>query len=386
MGEARKFIAGFDAASVERELSELWAEAIKDDQEKPGVRRRAINVIAVVADNRGAQAVSRAASVLAGQYPGRYIIIILNPDKDSLANWAAEDVRCELCVDNSPRAGCEQIIIPYVPGRTQELPDGVRSLLQRELPVVLWWRYIFNPREYLFEEFSRLAARIIVDSVTLKNPRGGFARIYELNETSKHKNIVRDINWTRLNPWRLAIAGFYDVPGYRPYLAKLNKVEIEYSHQLSRHNLVNNSQVLMLFGWLASRLGWRPLSGFSEEQPEILHRIDMAAAERITCRFRVFPAPSHREAGIKAVRLTAEGGEGGSFTITRCDDHCHMRTTISLAGKKPAEKITCLEIGSEVEQVAAEMNITAADPVYNETMAYLRGTDIIWPTQHHAEI
>ncbi len=85
-----------------------------------------------------------------------------------------------------------------------------------------------------------------------------------------------------------------------PALSQLTHVEIEYGHQLTRHNFVNNSQALFLFGWLASRLGWRPLAGVVQEQPEILYRIDMAGAKgRIVCHFRIHQAASHREAGIK---------------------------------------------------------------------------------------
>jgi len=55
-----------------------------------------------------------------------------------------------------------------------------------------------------------------------------------------------------------------------------------------------------------------------------------------------------------------------------------MQTQISLPGKKTVEKISCLEVGSEVDIVGKEMNVGAQDDVYEQTLAYLERTEILW--------
>lgn len=380
MREFIELTAELDAETVEQGWRTLWAkQAEAEKNEGLLVKRSVLNLIAVVADTKGAEAVSAIIPVLARQHPGRFIILILNPEKEMLTRQVNEQVQCQLIVDCSVQTCYEILIMPNVPGRAPDLPKFVQGLLHHEFPVVLWWRYIFSPNENLFNEFSRFASRVIIDSVSLKSPAKGFAKIIELNNRVKTNNVVRDINWARLTPWRFALAGFYDIPVYQPFLSGIDQVEIEYTHQLSRHNFINNSQVLFMFGWLASRLGWRPLSGIIQEQPEILHRIEMACGGgRITCYFRIYPAASHREAGLRRIILKSERASPGWFAVALCEDGCHMQTQISLPGKKTVEKISCLEVGSEVDIVGKEMNVGAQDDVYEQTLAYLERTEILW--------
>ena len=62
---------------------------------------------------------------------------------------------------------------------------------------------------------------------------------------------VSDLSWTRLTPWRRLIAQFFDSPSLQPYLDRLTAVDIE-------HDAGSAAQALLLAGWLAARLGWRP--------------------------------------------------------------------------------------------------------------------------------
>ena len=245
MSEISVTTANFGAEAIEATLRSLWGEAAKGASVH--VRRRMINVIIVAADSNAAEVVAAVIDQVATTFSGRYIVVVLNPDQTALAKWEKCTAVCQVAVSNSAGMNYERILIPYTPGQSKELPYIVKSLLQQELPVVLWWRYIFNPKEWLFEEFSRMAERTLIDSVTLTNPAAGMGKILAMSQS---RTIVRDINWTRITPWRLAIASFYDVPSYRPYLSRLSDLRIEYSHQLSRQNALNNSQVLIAV-WMA---------------------------------------------------------------------------------------------------------------------------------------
>ncbi|HWR42561.1 glucose-6-phosphate dehydrogenase assembly protein OpcA [Sporomusa sp.] len=372
--------AAMEPARIERELRGLWTKLAEEkNTDIPLITKHAVNLIAVVADSKGAEAVSTAAAVLSKRHPGRFITIVLNPDKDALRNREAGSSQCILSLACSAETCYEHIVIPNLPGQASGLPQVAKTLLHHELPIILWWRYLFHTGEPLFQEFSAIADQVILDSVTIKNPQSGFTRILELLQGRKNQG-VRDINWTRLTPWRVALAGFYDITAYRPFLDNINHIEIEYSHQLSRHHLINNSQVLLIFGWLASRLGWCLHSGIIEEQPEILYRVDAVSANGhpIICHFRIFAAASHRDAGIKQIRLTAEGSPYAQFGITLCEDTQHLQTRINLPENSPPEKITCLDVGSEIDLVANEMTAGAQDGIYQQTLEYLGGNTILW--------
>ncbi len=374
-------MAAMNSNAIERELRGLWLRLAEENQtDVPFINKHAVNLIAVVADSKGAEAVSVAVATLSKRHPGRFIIIILNPNKEALGNREAGDATCTLTVACSAETCYEQITIPNIPGQAYGLPQLVKSLLHQELPVFLWWRYLFNTAEPLFQEFSVIADRIILDSVTLKNPQSGFAKILELLNEQKPQVPVCDINWARLTPWRVALANLYDIAAYRLFLDKVNHVELQYSHQMSRHHLINNSQALLLVGWLASRLGWCLQSGIIEEQPEILYRIDAVhnSGYPISCHFQVFAAASHRDAGIKSIRLTAKGSPPAQFSLALCQDTHHLQTHITLPENSPAEKISCLETGSEIDLVADEIKDCEQDYIYRQTLEYLEGSSSLW--------
>lgn len=74
---------------------------------------------------------------------------------------------------------------------------------------------------------------------------------------------ISDFNFTRFNPWRELVAQFFDPEDQRAYLAGIDHVTIEYAAG-AENEPTNPSQAYLFAGWLASRLGWRPLSAPTE--------------------------------------------------------------------------------------------------------------------------
>lgn len=382
MSEIKVANAKFGSETIESALYSLWGEVARDAASQ--FRRRMVNVIIVVADSRGAATVSDVIHQVAQKYSGRYFVVVLNPDPTTLAQWESNASMCQVAVSESGGMSYERIVIPYAPGQAKDLPSCLQSLLLHELPVVLWWRYIFNSKEWLFEELSRLAERVIIDSITLKNPAVGMDKILEMSQVN---SIVRDISWARIKPWRLAVAGFYDVASYRPFLTRVTDLKIEYSHQPSRQNAVNNSQVLLLFGWLASRLKWRPVSNLNEDIPDCRYTLRLDDKGRdVRSYFTIFPALGHLQAGVKSICLTAAGDPAGSFLVNRCDDNKHIMTRLSLDGLSTAEKVTCLEIGEEADLIAGELLSPTNDEMYREALEFLKNYAVIWSRSHVIEM
>ncbi len=367
-----------EPARIEQELRRLWTNlAQARNTGIPLVKKNAASLIAVVADSQGAAAVTQAIGSLSRHHPGRFVTVVLRPDQ--ISSREADGYQCALTLACSDETCYEHIVIPRSPENSSSLSQLAKMLLPSDLPVILWWRYPFQPGEPLFQEFSSLASQVILDSITIKNPHSGFTKILELLQTRQPQG-VRDINWSRLTPWRIALASLYDLAAYQPFLAAAEHLEIVYSHQLSRHHLLNNSQVLLLFSWLASRLGWSLRSGITEEQPAAVYRVAMASSSghSIMCHFRMFPAVSHLDAGIKQICLTAGGNRPARFSITLCQDNRHLRTLITLPANSPPEKITCLETGNETDLITEAMRPGLGDHIYQQTLEYLGGNLNLW--------
>ncbi len=74
----------------------------------------------------------------------------------------------------------------------------------------------------------------------------------------KKASAFSDLNWARQAPWRELTAQFFDDRQLMPYLEGIDRVTIEYAAG-EEDQPANAAQGHLFAGWLASRLGWRPL-------------------------------------------------------------------------------------------------------------------------------
>ena len=73
-----------------------------------------------------------------------------------------------------------------------------------------------------------------------------------------------DLAWTRLHPWRNALARFFDDPSLRPAVTAIRRVKIV-TTLTEGGAMAEVAQYLV--GWLAGRLGWRFVSGQTAIDP-----------------------------------------------------------------------------------------------------------------------
>jgi glucose-6-phosphate dehydrogenase assembly protein OpcA len=120
----------------------------------------------------------------------------------------------------------------------------VDPLVVTDIPTVLW-----NPSGY--EEAIRallpLSQVVLVDSLDDSDLAKGLRQAAELLESA----YVVDLAWLRSTPWRERVAATFDPPNLRPDLHTISGVTI-------RHHPESAVAGLLLIGWLASRLGWKP--------------------------------------------------------------------------------------------------------------------------------
>lgn len=146
---------------------------------------------------------------------------------------------------------CEYITLRGAKSALNRVGNTVSSLFIPGLPKFVWWKATPNPEQELFKKMVESCNCIILDSSYFSEPESEFIKIQELIESDTTS--VADLNWHRLSAWQELTASAFDPPERRIALTEVDQVSIDYEKG-------NPAQALMFLSWLASRLGWEPVS------------------------------------------------------------------------------------------------------------------------------
>jgi glucose-6-phosphate dehydrogenase assembly protein OpcA len=144
----------------------------------------------------------------------------------------------------------ERVELDVGPGHLSRLDSVIDPVLVDELPTLLWSPH--GHREAVEAVLPRIDV-LLCDSDEDPDPADALACAAEMLE---HAYVV-DLAWLRTTPWRERLAARFDPPARRPALGRISRLAVE-------HRAGSRVSALLLVGWLASRLGWRPRS-LSEE-------------------------------------------------------------------------------------------------------------------------
>jgi len=112
-----------------------------------------------------------------------------------------------------------------------------------------------------------------------------------------------DLNWTRLDNFRFALAQFFDHPASHHRLAKISKVQIDFAPGF-------RSTALLFVGWLAAQLNWH----VEEVKSPRELRFTGAAGQHIDIELR-----EHDGQPVHGVALTSGDVDFG-VTYANCGD------------------------------------------------------------------
>src|SRR5438132_13117700 len=73
-------------------------------------------------------------------------------------------------------------------------------------------------------------------------------------EEAKQRIVLCDLNWTRLDNVRVALAQFFDHPASHHHFAKIRRVRIDFASGF-------RSTAVLSAGWLTAQLNWRSEKG-----------------------------------------------------------------------------------------------------------------------------
>ncbi|HEY9233322.1 MAG TPA: glucose-6-phosphate dehydrogenase assembly protein OpcA, partial [Blastocatellia bacterium] len=302
-------------------------------------------------------------------HPCRVIALIADRAAQESRLTAEVTSRCTLPTPTSKQVCCEQVTITASQDHLDEAPSAIVPLLIADLPVYLWWRA--EPKaedKELYGWLADIADRVVIDSAKFNQPEGDLANLATWLNSARRGPALSDMNWSRLTAWRALIAGFYDVPEYRPLLKQIERVKIEYAPPAAAPATIS-TRALLLGGWLASRLGWQ-LNQAATVREGRSARFEFSAYGRTAqLEFR------HTERAIEPghlARVTIDNAGdcdmACAFTVRRSADGTRIETGVTLDQEQRPRRVLSYEGLGEGALLARELEILGNDRVYEETV------------------
>lgn len=208
---------------------------LRHRQQGGATRASVTNLVVVARDEVEVEQACAAVHRLGRRHPGRNIVLLASPGA------GPSGIDAEVLLHGSVAEGhpvWSEDVRLVVRGRLAgHLESLIEPLTLPDLPVAVWFvSGVPDPHDPLV----LAATTVVVDGDTLaEDPSvAAMARLAA-------RRVVLDLCWERLRPWRHLLAGAFEIPAARPFLAGVKRVEVEGPQWPSA----------LLGGWAASRLG-----------------------------------------------------------------------------------------------------------------------------------
>ena len=176
--------------------------------------------------------------------------LVIGANRESKENrveaWV--NAHCHVSRAGGKQICSEQISFLLAGPCVQWLPSIVFSHLDSDLPLYLWWQDQL-PDE-MDPQLWTWVNRLIFDSRTWNNFETQMRRIETAEQEAKQRIVLCDLNWTRLDKVRYAIAQFFDHPASHHHFGKMENVSVDFAPGYK-------STAILLVGWLAAQLKWK---------------------------------------------------------------------------------------------------------------------------------
>src|SRR5256886_4476394 len=232
-----------EVSKIDQELKKLW-------QESQGTATRASLVnLAVYCEGPGS--LSKNTQLMANiteNHACRAIVIEAdcNAKENRVEAWIS--AHCHVSSVGSKQVCSEQISFLLKGGCTPLLPSIVFSHLDSDLPFYLWWQEEF--RQPMDPQLWAWVDRVIYDSQGWKDFSAQMHLLESAEQEANQRIVLCDLNWTRLDNVRFALAQFFDHPASHHHFAKINSVRIDFAPGF-------RSTAVLFAGWLAAQLNWQ---------------------------------------------------------------------------------------------------------------------------------
>ena len=231
-------------------LNEIGGALKKFWQEGEGAMTRASLVnLAVYSEEPGSlEKNTQLMARITENHACRALVIGANRESNDNSVEAWVNAHCHVSHAGGKQICSEQISFLLAGPCVQWLPSIVFSHLDSDLPLYLWWQDQFP--DQMDPQLWAWVDRLVFDSRTWKNFDKQMRLVETAEQEAKQRIILCDLNWTRLDKVRYAIAQFFDHPASHHHFTKMENVTVEFAPGYK-------STAILLIGWLAAQLNWK---------------------------------------------------------------------------------------------------------------------------------
>jgi glucose-6-phosphate dehydrogenase assembly protein OpcA len=197
----------------------------------------------VVVEQEDVEEAEEAATIAASRHPMRMLMVVRRHIDAPVPRLDAE-------VTIGGRLGPGEAVVMRMYGRLALHAESVTlPLLAPDAPVVTWW-HGEPPEKIAHDPLGVFSERRITDVLRSSDPNAALQRRAEDFAPGD-----TDLAWTRLTPWRAALASAFDGPSrHKPTRATV-------------HGGVNEPSARLLAGWLTSRLAIDATVDGTDDEP-----------------------------------------------------------------------------------------------------------------------
>lgn len=350
-----------DVGAVERELTRLWSRSGPDLLEEDPVTRACMsNLIVYCRDDREAESVPEEIGAIVQRHPARVLLLVGNAGAQSSDLEAYVAAVC-FTAGAGKQICSEHVTLSAQPGAARRLPSTTRSLLVGDLPTALWWASVDPPPSGgdLFTELASMSHHVIYDSEGWVDPVRSVIDVANWALAERSSTIVSDLAWRRLKPWRRLIGQTLD-PALEPgALETIDEIVIEHGpHALPK--------AWLLIGWLAGRLGWRPLGGKVEPGAQVTWGFQSPRSQvRVSVR-------RHAEGEPVLRRLSVGWNAGGGRTGAVFSLHSSGWIAVDREGSGAPQRVLARGELPRSSLVARQLPKLFRDPLFRDTLELSR--------------
>jgi len=257
-------------SQIDQELKKLW-------QESEGTATRA-SLVNLAVYSEGADSLNKNTRLMAKiteSHACRAIVIEADCKASENRVEAWINAHCHVSSVGSKQVCSEQISFRLKGSCTTLLPSIVFSHLDSDLPFYLWWQEeLHEPMDF---QLWAWVDRVIYDSQGWKDFPAQMGLLESAEQEAKQRIVLCDLNWTRLDSFRFALAQFFDHPASHHNLAKISGVRIDFAPGF-------RSTAVLFAGWLATQLNWQSEKGETANNLRFVNssggKIDVELRER----------------------------------------------------------------------------------------------------------
>lgn len=341
------------AGQVERALSGL-----RRHEQRAAVRASVVTLVAVVTDQREADAALGIVHDLRTRHPSRTIVLVVGPHRvrgpeggrlsgrrDTVSGRipSGRDAVVEVhAVNSGGRTFTFEDVVLTIRGQGRHhLNSVVEPFALPDVPMVAW---LPSRLPSVGDPLLAAANMVVVDSRAVsageeaaessdEDSLRSAGAVLSTSAVLAKRIPVADLSWVRLAPWRRLLAGLFEGVVTRPFVAGVERVVVT----------GNPGPRLLLGGWLLERLGLAP------------------------AQIRLEPA-AHVTLQVEA----RDGSRYGRFCVERPGEERILNATVDIDGGLSLAQMVTMRRHWPALALAAALTQLGHDPGYEEALSGAR--------------